>query len=102
MGEPGEVAEVFAHRLALALVQLQELGDDAGARELVEQLSPAELRAVLLVQTGNVRQALPPWFVACGFAAVAGRRDRTAAEARVDYLGLRILRMAREEFGDAG
>uniref|UniRef100_UPI00378FE229 hypothetical protein n=1 Tax=Microbispora rosea TaxID=58117 RepID=UPI00378FE229 len=96
------MAEVFAHRLALALVQLQELGDDAGARELVERLTPAELRAVLLVQTGNVREAFPPWFRASGYAAVATRRDRTAAEARVDYLGLRILRMAREEFGDVG
>lgn len=84
----------LAHQLALALLLLAEAGDEDAVRLLVEGLTIEELRAVLIAQTGNVRQAFGPWFQAVGLAAVAARYGRAAAEGRHDYLRQRILRAA--------
>lgn len=95
-------AELRAHRLALALVTLLTLGDQDGARRLVDELTAEELRTVLLIQASNVRECFMSWSLQARLVAVADKHGRPLTEVKSDYLGLRILRMAQEEFRDGG
>jgi Lhr-like helicase len=85
------------HQLALALLRLAELDDQDGVTDLIASLTVEELRAVLVVQTGNLATAFKPWAVMLGLNVHAVEHDRTFAETRLDYLGQRILRMAGAE-----
>ncbi|MFI7148417.1 hypothetical protein ACIBO2_26190 [Nonomuraea sp. NPDC050022] len=86
--------EDLAHQTALALLRLAELDDAEAVRLLVDQLDADELRAVLLLQTDNLRTAFNPWSVMHGLSVVAVQHERQFGEVRQDYLLLRILRMA--------
>lgn len=83
-----------AEQIALALLRLAELDDTEAVQALVDDLTPDELRAVMVVQTTNLAQAFAPWSIMHGLSVVAVEHSKPFGEVRQDYLYYRLLRMA--------
>ncbi|WP_147944544.1 hypothetical protein [Microbispora sp. CSR-4] len=96
----GELSDPGARRVALALLRLDAVGDQAAVRELVAGLDGEDARVVLLAQTLNAGATFGAWLCQAGLAGVAELTGRTPLELGVAYLDRKIGALAAEDAGD--
>jgi hypothetical protein len=92
-----------AQRLAVALLRLQQLGDDAGTAILLAGLTPDQARAALRAQTANVAVLLAAVFGEeireSHLPHVAETSGRSPGQVTADHLELLALALAEAEGG---